>query len=265
MPLSLINIIWKYRLEPEPDASKCSSLKFKAVLFDLGNTLVYSHPEITFQRILADHGVTKRLKEVKNALIRGNTEFDIERHEGLSAHEFYTQWNIIQLKHLGLEGSKARRLAATIDSEWWKYAEFHVYSDVERSLHRLKQMGLKLGIITGGFEEDIEAIMPKTGLDDLFDVKVGVNATGKRKPHPEAFKHALRQLGIKPSEAIFVGDNFKADYKGAEKAGMKPILIRRKGSSTQSLFTDVRLKLPSGVRSIRRLDEIFNVLKTINP
>lgn len=246
-------------------ATKCSPLKIKAVLFDLGNTLVYSRPEITFQRILADHGVTKPLAEVKEALIRGNAEFDIEKHEGLSAHKFYTQWNIIQLKHLGLEGSKARRLAATIDSQWWKYAEFHVYSDVERSLHRLKQMGLKLGIITGGFEEDIEAIMSKTGLDPLFDVKVGVDTTGKRKPHPQTFKHALKQLGIEPSEAIFVGDNFKADYEGAEKAGMIPVLIRRKDSSPQKLFTDESLKLPSGIRRIQRLDEIFDVLRTVSP
>jgi len=244
---------------------KCSTLKIKAVLFDVGNTLVYSHPEITFQRILVEHGIAKPLEKVTDAIIRGNAEFDIEKHEGLSAHEFYTQWNIIQLKHLGLKGSKAKKLAATIDSQWWKFAEFHVYPDVERTLHRLKQMGLKLGIITGGFEEDIEAIMPKTGLDHLFDVKVGVNTTGKRKPHPKAFKHALKQLGTRPSEAIFVGDNLKADYEGAEKAGMTPVLIRRKGSSTQRLFTDVCLRLPSEIRTIQRLDEIFDVLKTVNP
>jgi HAD superfamily hydrolase (TIGR01662 family) len=240
-------------------------LKIKAILFDLGNTLVYTHPEITFQRILADHSVTKPLEEVKEALVRGNAEFDIKKHEGLTAHQFYTQWNIIQLKHLGLKGSRARRLAATINSQWWKYAESHVYPDVERTLLRLRQMGLKLGIVSGGFEEDIEAIMLKTGLDDFFVVKVGVNTTGKRKPHPEAFKHALKQLGIQPSEAIFVGDNYKADYEGAEKVGMTPVLIGRKCPPLQKLFTEVCLELPSGVRSIRRLDEIFDVLKIVNP
>jgi len=245
--------------------AKVFTLKIEAVLFDLGNTLVYSRPEITFQRILVEHGIAKPLAEVKEALIRGNAEFDIAKHEGLSAHEFYTRWNIIHLKHLGLKGSKARRLAATINSQWWKFAEFHVYPDVVRTLHKLKQMGLKLGIITGGFEEDIEAIMPKTELDDLFDVKVGVNTTGKRKPHPEAFKYALKQLGIRPSEAIFVGDNYEADYEGAEKVGMMPVLIRRKGPPLQKLFTDVCLELPSGIRSVQRLDEILNVLKTLSP
>ena len=244
---------------------KCSTLRIKAVLFDVGNTLVYSRPEVTFQRILAAHDISKHLEEVREALIRGNAEFDIDKHEGLSAHEFYTQWNIVQLKHLDLKGSRAKRLAGEIESKWWKFEQVHVFKDVKETLQRLKQMGLKLGIITGGFEEDIEAIMLKTGLEDLFDVKVGVNTTGKRKPHPKAFKHALKQLCIKPSEAIFVGDNLKADYEGAEKADMTPILIRRKSSSTQRLFTDVCLRLPSEIRTIQRLDEIFDVLKTVNP
>ena len=237
----------------------------KAVLFDLGNTLVYSHPEVTFQRILAEQGIAKPLDEVTNALIRGNAEFDIRKYEGLSAHEFYTRWNTVQLKHLGLKGSKARKLAGTIDSQWWKYAEFHVYPDVRETLLKLKKMGLKLGIITGGFEEDIEMITPRMGLDELFDVKVGVNTTGKRKPDPKAFKYALKQLKVKPSEAIFVGDNLKADYEGAEKVGMIPVLIKRRSSPTQRLFTEVCSELSSETRTIEAFDEIFEVLKTVNP
>jgi len=243
---------------------KCSPLTIKAVLFDLGNTLVYSHPEVTFQRILAEHGIAKPLDEVTDAMIRGNAEFDIEKHEGLSAHEFYTRWNVVHLKHLGVKGRKARKLAGTIDSQWWKYADFHVYSDVRETLLKLKKMGLKLGIITGGLEEDIKMIMPKTGFGELFDVKVGLNTTGKRKPNLRPFKYALEKLGLKPSEAIFVGDNLKADYEGAEKVGMIPVLIRRKGPSTQRLFTDACLELSFKIRTIEALDEVFEVMKTVN-
>jgi putative hydrolase of the HAD superfamily len=240
-------------------------LTIKAVLFDLGNTLVYSYPEVTFQRILAEQGVVKPLDEVTNALMRGNAEFDIEKHEGLSAHEFYTRWNIVQLKYLGLRGPKATELAGTIDSQWWKYAELHVYPDVRATLLKLKKMGLKLGIITRGFEEDIEMIMPTIGSNELFNVKVGANTTGKRKPSPKAFKYALKQLKLKPSEAIFVGDNLMTDYEGARKAGMIPVLIRRKSSPTQRLFTEVGSEISSDVRTMENLDEIFEVLKTINP
>lgn len=240
-------------------------MTIKAILFDLGNTLVYSHPEVIFQRILAQHGITRPLDEVTDALIRGNREFDIEKHEGLSAHEFYTRWNIVQLKHLGLKGPKARKLAGTIDSQWRKYAEFHLFSDVRETLLKLKRMGLKLGIITGGFEEDIEMIMPTIGSSELFDVKVGVDTAGKRKPNPKAFKYALKQLRLKPSEIIFVGDNLKADYEGAEKVGMIPVLIKRRSPPTQRLFTDACSQLSSEIRTIETLDEIFEVLKTVNP
>lgn len=240
-------------------------MTIKAALFDLGNTLVYSYPEVTFQRILAEHGITRSLEEVTNALIQGNAEFDIEKHEDLSAHEFYTRWNIVQLKHLGLRGPNARKLAETIDSQWWRYAEFHLYPDVRATLLKLKKMDLKLGIITGGFEEDIEMIVPQTGLDELFDVKVGVNTAGRRKPDPKAFKYALEQLQLEPNEAIFVGDNLKADYEGAKKVGMIPVLIKRKSGSTQRSFTEVCSEISSEIRTIETLDEIFEVLKKVNP
>jgi len=236
----------------------------KAVLFDLGNTLVYSNPEETLHRILGEHGMVKPVEEVREAMVKCNKEFDIEKHEGLSAHEFYTQWNLVQLKHLGLRGPEARELAEAIDTQWWKFAKIYAYPDVKETLQRLGHMRLKLGIVTGGFEEDIEMILPKTGLSRFFEAKVGANTTGKRKPHPAAFKYALRQLDVRPREAIFIGDNFENDYLGAQKVSMVPILIKRKGSPTQTLYTGNYLRLPSEVRTIESLDEIFTVLEEFN-
>ena len=237
----------------------------KAVIFDLGNTLVYSYPEETFQEILAKHGVVKPLEDVRRALTQGNREFDVEGHMELSVHEFYTEWNIVQLKHLGLRGPKAQELAETIDTLWWKFAKFYVFKDVKRTLQLLRQMRLKLGMVTGGFEEDIAMIVPPTGLSVFFDVLVGANTIGKRKPHPAAFKHALVKLGVNAGEAVFVGDNFENDYLGAQRAGLVPLLIRRKSSSAQRLFSDSCLKLPSETRVIERLDQIVAVLKQLSP
>lgn len=236
----------------------------KAVLFDLGDTLVYSNPEETFRGILARHGMFKSVEEVKEALIEGNKEFDISKHEGLTANEFYMQWNIVGLKHLGSEGRKARKLAESINAEWWKFADFHVFPEVKDTLQRLKRAGLKLGIVTGGFEEDIEMIVPKAGLDKYFDVMVGVNTTGKRKPHPKAFKHALKKLGVRSFEALFVGDNFENDYVGAQKVGIVPVLVKRKDSSILRLYTAECVRLPSDIRTIESLDDIFEVLKEVN-
>lgn len=96
--------------------------------------------------------------------------------------------------------------------------------------------------------EPFQRILPRAGLEEFFDVCVGFDTTGKRKPSPEAFKHALRRLDVKPEEAIFVGDNLEQDYLGAQKVGMKALLIQREGKSA------------AGVKTIASLEEIFDVL-----
>ena len=61
----------------------------------------------------------------------------------------------------------------------------------------------------------------------LFDVTVGADAVRKPKPHKEIFLYALKMLGVLPQDTLFVGDNPELDYEGAEKVGLKPLLIDR--------------------------------------
>jgi len=222
------------------------------VLFDLGNTLVYQQPYEPFQKILQANGVSRSIEEIREAFEKGGKEFDYEKYKALPSHEFYVQWNLAILKHLGITRS-VRRLAGEIDLQWFNFSKVYVYPEVEDSLRRLKQMGFRLGVVTRGYELDIDEILPRSGLAGFFDVCVGADTTGKRKPHPKVFKYALEQLGIMPREAVFVGDDFQADYLGAEKAGMIPVLVNREGSPAL------------GVRSIKRLDQIFEVLEEISP
>jgi len=223
------------------------TLKIKAVLFDLGNTLVYQQPCEPFRRILQANGVFKSIQEIREAFEKGGREFDVERHKALPSHEFYTQWNMAILKHLGITRS-VRRLAREIDRQWFNFSKVYVYPEVKDSLSRLKHMGLKLGVVTRGYELDIKQILPRAGLIEFFDVCVGADTTGKRKPSPEAFKHALKQLKVKPEEAIFVGDSLEQDYLGAHKVGMKAVLIQREGNAV------------AGVKAVTSLRKIFDVL-----
>jgi putative hydrolase of the HAD superfamily len=223
------------------------NLKVKAVLFDLGNTLVYQQPYEPFRRILQANGIIKSVEEIKKAFEKGNKDFDAERQIVFPPHEFYVLWNMTILKNLGITSS-ARKLAAEIDRQWFKFSKIYVYPDAKESLRKLKHMGLKLGVVTGGYEIDIKHMLSPVGLEGFFDVCVGADTTGKRKPDPEAFKHALKRLGVKAEEAIFVGDRLEQDYLGAQKVGMNALLIQRED------------KPVSGVKKIASLEEIFNFL-----
>jgi putative hydrolase of the HAD superfamily len=113
-------------------------------------------------------------------------------------------------------------------------------------------MSLKIGLVSGGYEEDVHAILEKVTLqEELFDVIIGANTIKKAKPHPDVFRCALKKLKVKPEETLFIGDSIDADYKGAEKAGIKAILIQRTENNNRT----------SNLRVITNLEEIFKYVE----
>ena len=55
-------------------------------------------------------------------------------------------------------------------------------------------------------------------------------AAGARKPDPAIFEPALELAGCAPEEALHVGDTVEEDVEGARAAGIRPLLIDRKGN-----------------------------------
>jgi HAD superfamily hydrolase (TIGR01662 family) len=231
------------------------ALKVKAVLFDLGNTLVKSWvPEMTFRKVLDSLGISMPVDEIKKALAKTDEEFATLNYNSLygkvSYRKFWNKWDSLVLKHLGLP--KDEKLVRNIQKRWFDYAGCEIYSDVKETLRKLKHMGLKIGLVSGGYEEDVHAILETITLrKELFDVIIGANTIKKVKPHPDVFKYALRKLKVKPDETLFIGDAIDDDYKGAEKVGIKAILIQR---------TEKYTNKTSRLRTITSLKEIFKYM-----
>lgn len=57
---------------------------------------------------------------------------------------------------------------------------------------------------------------------------------GYDKPHPEAFRHALRACG-EPERRWMIGDNPVADVAGAQALGIPAVLIRTEGGEPDAL------------------------------
>ncbi len=60
-----------------------------------------------------------------------------------------------------------------------------------------------------------------------FDAVVSSETVRSYKPHSKPFLSTLSLLDVKPSEAVYVGDNPYDDVVGAKGVGMKVILINR--------------------------------------
>jgi 2-haloalkanoic acid dehalogenase type II len=231
-------------------------LKIKAVLFDLGNTLVKTwNSEVTYQNVLASLGIDRSIKELEKAIAKTEEEFQESsyrsRYGEVSYAEYWERWDAQVLTYLGISGEE--NLAKQVKARWYDHADCVNYPDAVVTLNRLKQMNLKLGLISNAYEEDIDAVLERAGISkELFDVVVGVNTIKKEKPHPDVFRHALSKLNAEPSETLFVGDNIDIDYKGARAVGIRALLIEREHRSTEEA---------SDLERIRSLQEIFKFIE----
>lgn len=64
------------------------------------------------------------------------------------------------------------------------------------------------------------------GLDRYFSSVLVSGDVGFRKPEPRFFNMALAQMGLAPSEVIFIGNDMYRDVYGAKQLGMKTVFFR---------------------------------------
>ena len=218
----------------------------------MGNTLIkydYGLPEEVFQRVLFSSGISRSLDDIKKAFLNAKKEAeDINLFSSfgkIKCEEYWCQWDSLVLKHLKIRDNE--QLARMVQSKWFDFVDSALYPEVKKVLSVLKQRGLKLGLISNGYEKEIRFILETACLDrTAFDIIVGVDTISKTKPNPDIFKYTISKLNVKPEEAIFVGDSVEADYKGAENAGINALLINR----TEKKQTDLR--------TIKNLEELLS-------
>ena len=105
------------------------------------------------------------------------------------------------------------------------------------TVRELRRRGYRLGLISV-CSEDVPEVWPETPFGDLFDTTVFSCSVGLRKPDPRIYRLACEQLGVKPAEALFVGDGANDELRGAERVGMRAVLIHRPGEEPP--WEDVR-------------------------
>lgn len=96
-----------------------------------------------------------------------------------------------------------------------------LYPSVCEELSRLKEMGLKVSIVTSKPLVRAEAIAERTGLVGVVDSLVAPEsvAAGRGKPEPDSLLMACINVGVAPAETLYVGD-MKSDRDCASAANI---------------------------------------------
>lgn len=98
------------------------------------------------------------------------------------------------------------------------------FDGVAETLQALKQRGYLLGIITDTANPVHVKLswFERGNFGHVWDSIISSQEIGVRKPHPEIYWVALRQLGLNAEQAVFVGHK-ASELEGARQVGMKTV------------------------------------------
>ena len=100
--------------------------------------------------------------------------------------------------------------------------EVDPYPHFVETLHALRSAGYRVAVVSNSRKVNIEPVLVRWGIYDLFDAIVTIDDVTHGKPDPEAVHHALNRLNVSPSEAYIVGDS-TVDIRAGHRAGIKTI------------------------------------------
>jgi putative hydrolase of the HAD superfamily len=106
----------------------------------------------------------------------------------------------------------------------------HTFTDPDAAplLRELRRRGIKVGVLSNTMwpRAAHERIFIRDEIFDLIDGAVYSSEIPWTKPHPEAFRAAMRAVGVTdPAECVYVGDRPYDDVHGAKSVGMRGVLV----------------------------------------
>jgi putative hydrolase of the HAD superfamily len=202
----------------------------RAIGFDLFNTL------ITVEPLALDHAVgvlSHRLqaegipaepesfhKAHRQAALHHITQ---ARHHGRETHNRF--WISGALRQLGYEiEPDDPRIGRAIEVYFSAFLEFcRLIPGTEAMLGALKAR-YPLGLLSNFTHPPAaRAILDALGIASFFDVVLISGEVGYCKPHASVFQLFLEELGVKPGELLYVGDDPGPDIDGACSMGIRPV------------------------------------------
>jgi len=126
--------------------------------------------------------------------------------------------------------------AALKDDLMQAYLELSSYPEVPAVLNGIKDRGFRCAVLSNGSPRMLGSAVQNSGLQDVFDAVISIDAIGIYKPDPRVYQMAVDQLGVSPWEIAFQSSN-AWDAAGAGAFGFKVAWINRFGQQPERLGT----------------------------
>jgi len=209
-------------------------VRFRAVLFDVGETLVHPEPSFPqlFARIVGEAGherdpdaVVAASATVRSRFSEASRDGDLWTRSPETSRTFWLDVYARMLRELDLpnrDGLRERLYDGFTD-----LGNYALFDDVPAALDALEADGFILGIVSN-YEAWLEDLLSTLGVRDRFPVRVISGLEGIEKPDPRIYRLGLQRSGVSAREVAFVGDNPEFDVDPPAALGMFPVLIDRR-------------------------------------
>lgn len=189
----------------------------KAIIFDYGNVLEGPLNEEAFQADLAVLAQQVGLESGRDLWMHFYVcdAWEKAKRGQMSRSDYWTD----RLGALGIGGEQA--------STEFKHV-LHRHRGLRPEMHQLlrKLHGLyRLAVLSNSSRPELaDYLAGRRGLAGLFDVVVSSAEVGLAKPEPAIYRLALKRLGVKPGEALFI-DDLARNTCIAESMGIRSIIF----------------------------------------
>src|SRR6266446_4935210 len=131
-----------------------------------------------------------------------------------------------------------------------QHAELRMFPGAHETLDRLKELGVKLALVTNGAAAPQRAKVERFALTHRFDHIQIEGEHGFGKPDQRAYVHAMQALGVTAPETWMIGDNLEWEVEVPQRLGIYAIWIDVHG---EGLPADSTVKPDRIIRSLTEL------------
>ena len=196
-------------------------MKYQAVIFDMGGTLIRGS---SWSEVVDDiHAMVKVLGAPEEEFVR----LCMDESNGLNTGAFpsflaFVRFVCTKLKLNVSDDNMAR--AADIPFNHTKRIVMIPRAGAMEVLSSLKSAGYKIGLISD-CDPDLPMIWPETPFAPFFDSKIFSFCAGMTKADPKIFLLAVNELGVKPSDCLYIADGMRNELANATAIGMHAVQI----------------------------------------
>ena len=246
------------------------------VLFDMGGTL----EDIWNNEQTRSEVMTRLAQELRDAGLEPGCsmeEFDRRVIEGVRAYKQWSErvhlekkpeeiWPDWYLRDFAFDREKLLPITEEL-ANLWEVTFYHreLRAGAAEMLQALKDRGYRIGVISNNASlYNVFRVLEDYGIRGFMEDVTVSSVTGYRKPHPEIFRIALRQMQAKPEMCVYVGDTVSRDIIGPKQVGFaKAVQIRSFLSEQKDVHVAADAAQPDMV--IGMLMDLVTWLDQINP